>query len=81
MIRRRRDRLSAFVATLGYSRAMFVRFTAHEDFPVWRECLGTAFEYFGGVPQQVPFDNAKPVISWCRSNACIASIRYSTQVA
>lgn len=62
VIRRRRDRLSAFVATLGYSRASFVRFTDHEDFPVWRECLSAAFEYFGGVPQEVLFDNAKPVI-------------------
>jgi transposase len=62
VIRRRRDRLSAFVATLGYSRATFVRFTEQEDFPVWRECLGAAFEYFGGVPQEVLFDNAKPVI-------------------
>jgi transposase len=62
VIRRRRDRLSAFVATLGYSRTSFVRFTEQEDFPVWRECLAAAFEYFGGVPQEVLFDNAKPVI-------------------
>lgn len=62
VIRRRRDRLSAFVATLGYSRVTFVRFTDQEDFPIWRECLQAAFEYFGGVPQEVLFDNAKPVI-------------------
>ncbi|MGH9644305.1 MAG: IS21 family transposase [Terriglobales bacterium] len=62
VIRRRRDRLSAFVATLGYSRATFVRFTEQEDFPAWRDCLRAAFEYFGGVPQEVLFDNAKPVI-------------------
>ena len=62
VIRRGRDRLSAFVATLGYSRATFVRFTEQEDFPVWRDCLGAAFEFFGGVPDEVLFDNAKPVI-------------------
>lgn len=62
VIRQRRDRLSAFVATLGYSRATFVRFTEQEDFAIWRECLSAAFEYFGGVPQEVLFDNAKPVI-------------------
>jgi transposase len=62
VIRRGRDRLSAFVATLGYSRATFVRFTELEDFAVWRGCLQAAFEYFGGVPQEVLFDNAKPVI-------------------
>jgi len=62
VIRRQRDRLSAFVATLGYSRASFVRFTEREDFAVWRECLLGAFEFFGGVPKEVLFDNAKPVI-------------------
>lgn len=36
---RRCDRLSAFVAALGYSRASFVCFIEQEDFPVWRECL------------------------------------------
>jgi transposase len=62
VIRRGRDRLSAFVATLGYSRATYVRFTEREDFAVWRSCLQAAFEYFGGIPQEVLFDNAKPVI-------------------
>jgi transposase len=62
LIRRGRDRLSAFLATLGYSRATFVRFATREDFPIWRDCLQAAFEYFGGVPQEVLFDNAKPVI-------------------
>jgi len=61
-VRRGRSRLLAFVATLGYSRATFVRFTAAEDFTVWRECLLAAFEYFGGVPEEVLFDNAKPVV-------------------
>jgi transposase len=62
VIRRGRDRLSAFVATLGYCRATFVRFTEREDFPIWRDCLQGAFEYFGGVAQEVLFDNAKSVI-------------------
>ena len=61
-VRRGRSRLLAFVATLGYSRATFVRFTPAEDFSVWRECLLAAFEYFGGVPEEVLFDNAKPVV-------------------
>jgi transposase len=61
-VRRGRSRLLAFVATLGFSRATFVRFTAREDFPAWREGLLGAFEYFGGVPCEVLFDNAKPVV-------------------
>ena len=61
-IRRGRDRLLAFVATLGYSRAAFVRFTDSERFEDWRDGLIGAFEYFGGVPRQVLFDNTKTVI-------------------
>jgi transposase len=62
LVRRGRDRLLAFVATLGYSRATFVRFTRREDFPAWRDGLLGAFEHFGGVPEQVLFDNTKPVV-------------------
>ena len=61
-IRRGRDRLLAFVATLGFSRATFVRFTGSEQFTDWRDGLIAAFEYFGGVPGEVLFDNAKSVI-------------------
>lgn len=62
VIRRGRDRLLAFVATLGYSRATFVRFTRSERFEDWRDGLIAAFEYFGGVPREVLFDNTKTVI-------------------
>jgi transposase len=61
-VRRGRDRLLAFVATLGYSRTTFVRFTRSEDFAAWRDGLLAAFDYFGGVPEEVLFDNTKPVV-------------------
>jgi transposase len=61
-IRRGRDRLLGFVATMGFSRATFVRFTTSEQFTDWRDGLVAAFEYFGGVPREVLFDNAKSVI-------------------
>ena len=50
------------MATLGYSRASYVRFTAGEDAATLCECLREAFVYFGGTPEQVLFDNAKSVI-------------------
>lgn len=62
IIRRGRAPLLAFVATLGYSRASFVRFSTREDSPAWCSGLEHAFEYFGGVPRTVLFDNAKTVI-------------------
>jgi transposase len=62
VVRRGREALLAFVATLGFSRATFVRFTAGEDAAALCGCLRQAFEFFGGVPQHVLFDNAKTVV-------------------
>jgi transposase len=61
-VRRGRQRLIAFVASLGYSRATFVRFTSSEDFATLRACLWEAFAFFDGVPKEVLFDNAKTVV-------------------
>ncbi|KVL14422.1 hypothetical protein WJ45_31870 [Burkholderia ubonensis] len=53
----------ALVATLGYSRASFVRFTAGKDAITFCECLREMFVYFGGTPEQVLFKkNAKSVV-------------------
>lgn len=59
VIRRGRAPLLALVATLGYSRASFVRFTAGEDATTMCECLREAFFHFGGTPEQVLFHNAR----------------------
>jgi transposase len=61
-IRRGRDPLIAFVATLGYSRASWVRFTDNERADTLSTCLAQAFMYFGGVPQHVLFDNAGTIV-------------------
>jgi transposase len=54
--------LSAFVATLGFSRASYVEFVSNEKLPTLIECHKRAFDYFGGVPEEVPYDNMKTVI-------------------
>lgn len=56
------ERLSAFVATLGYSRMSFVRFVRDETWPTVKACLEAACGYFGGVPREVLFDNMKTVV-------------------
>src|SRR5436190_2543182 len=61
-VRRGRDALLAFVATLGYSRSSFVRFTIAEDAATLCTCLREAFIYFGGVPAHVLFDNPTTVV-------------------
>lgn len=62
VVRRGGDPLLAFVATLGYSRASFVRFTTDETAETLCLCLREALIYFGGVPRHVLFDNAKTVV-------------------
>ena len=61
-VRRGRDPLIALVATMGYSRATFVKFAAREDAGTLCAGLREAFDYFGGVPEHVLFDNTKAVV-------------------
>lgn len=62
VFRRGSHRLSAFVAVLGYSRMSFVRFVQDEQFKTLTDCHEAAFDYFGGVPRQVLYDNMKTVV-------------------
>ena len=54
-------RLSAFVATLGYSRMSF-GFVSDETWPTVKASPEAAFGYFGGVPREVLFDNMNTVV-------------------
>jgi transposase len=49
-IRRGRDRLAAFIATLGWSRASYVEFVTDERLETLLGCHERAFYFFGGVP-------------------------------
>lgn len=61
-LRKGKDPLYAFVATLGFSRDAFVMFTTSQRFELLRECHEQAFLYFGGVPHEVLYDNMKTVV-------------------
>lgn len=61
-IRKGRFPLLAFVATLGWSRASFVRFYSRQDTISWCDGIGQALIYFGGTPRELLFDNAKSII-------------------
>ena len=51
-----------FVATLGYSRLNYVAAFRHQRQSAWFAGMEGAFAHFGGVPQQVLIDNAKPLV-------------------
>jgi transposase len=62
VIRRGEDRLSVFVATLGWSRAAYVEFVTDERVETLIEAHENAFFAFGGVPREVLYDNMRTVV-------------------
>ncbi len=60
---RGKERLSAFIATLGYSRASYVEFVTDETLGTLLQCHEHAFSYFGGVPHEALYDNMKTIIT------------------
>jgi len=60
--RKGKEQLAAFVATLGYSRTSYVEFVTDEKLSTLLACHENAFDYFGGVPGEVLYDNMKTVI-------------------
>ena len=62
-IRRGRDRLAVFIATLGWSRATYVEFVHDERLETLLDCHEHAFFFFGGVPREVLYDNMRTVVT------------------
>lgn len=53
------QKIYGFVMTLGYSRKSFVCFTTSMKQSILHACHELAFEYFGGVPKEILYDNMK----------------------
>jgi transposase len=49
--------LSVFIATLGWSRAAYVELIESEWLETLLSCHERAFDYLGGVPREVLYDN------------------------
>jgi len=54
--------IHAFVAVLGFSRALFVHYTDNMRYETLEQCHRLAFEYFQGIPTDVWYDNMKTVV-------------------
>jgi transposase len=54
-------KLYLFSMILGYSRKMYAELIEHCDLPTFLDCHIHAFEYFGGVPDQILYDRMKNV--------------------
>jgi transposase len=62
IIRAGKNPIYGFVMVLGFSRMAFVYFTDNMRQETWQNCHVKAFEYFGGVPQTLLYDNLKSVV-------------------
>ena len=61
-IRTGKNPIYGFVMVLGFSRMAFVYFTDNMRQETWQDCHVKAFEYFGGVPKTLLYDNLKSVV-------------------
>jgi hypothetical protein len=54
--------IKIFVMTLGYSRAQYVEFVMDEKLETLMTCHENAFHWFGGIPEEILYDNPKTII-------------------
>jgi len=67
-----------FVATLGYSRRLFVQPFRHERQSAWFAGLEAAFRHFGGLPQDVLVDNARALVDF--HDAATREVRFNARL-
>lgn len=58
-----KQRVFLFVATLGYSRRQYVQAFLNERQTSWFKGLEGAFQHFGGVTEEILFDNSRSLVS------------------
>lgn len=58
----RECKLHCFSFVWGYSRRHYIEFTVSEDIHTLMSCHTRAFEYFGGVPKKIIYDNMSQVV-------------------
>lgn len=58
----RTRKLHCFVATLEYSRYMYVEFAISESLATLVDCHRRAFEYFGGFTKTILYDNMPTIV-------------------
>lgn len=58
----KRTRVKIFVMVLAYSRAIYVEFTLDETLPTLIACHERAIRHFGGITQEVLYDNPRTIV-------------------
>jgi transposase len=55
-------KLSCFAMVLSYSRMLYLEFTLSQALEDFMRCHVHAFEFFGGIPKKILYDNLKTVV-------------------
>ncbi len=69
--------VNIFLMVLGYSRMKFVKLTSDKTQKTLFICMNEAFEYFGGVPKEILFDNMATVVD--RVNSRVGNIKLNSR--
>lgn len=56
------QKVYGFVMVLGYSRGLYVEFVKERSLETLFDCHIRAFKYFGGIPEEILYDNMKQVV-------------------
>lgn len=61
-------KINIFLMVLGYSRMKYLCLTSDRTQQTLFKCLTQAFNYFGGIPQEILFDNMKTVVDQSKTS-------------
>ncbi len=68
-------KVNIFLMVLGYSRIKYVELTTDREQKTLFKCMISAFRFFGGIPQQILFDNMKTVVD--RSKTTFSNVEFN----
>lgn len=77
----KRTQINYFCARLCYSHAPFVMCFRKQNTEAFLEAVTAAFEFFGGVPRRVIFDNAKVAVKSGYGKNAVSQERYAALAA
>lgn len=60
--------INVFLMLLGYSRTKYMKLTIDRNQDTLMSCMIEGFEYFGGIPKEILFDNMKTVVDQSKTN-------------
>lgn len=68
-------KVNIFLMVMGYSRMKYLKLTMDRNQKTLFNCMISAFNYFGGIPKEILFDNMKTVID--RSKSTFSKVEFN----